>query len=98
MNKIYICTNIVFSITMLFLLYSIYVKMRDLSNLFTVKFFNEKIVKIIFFPIILFFFVYFTYDNYICYSNYEEYTNNPNTKFIKFSLGFNIINFKINNK
>ena len=83
-NNVYIYTNFVYSITMLLLLYSIYVKFRDLSNLFNVKFFNEKIVKIIFISLILFFFVYFIYDNYICYSNYEEYTNNPKLNILNY--------------
>jgi hypothetical protein len=93
MNKIYICTNLVYCITMLFLLYSIYVKMRDLSSLLNVRYFNEKIVKIIFIPVIISFLVYFTYDNCICYSNYD--TNNLNTKFIKLSLGLILLILKL---
>lgn len=95
MNKIYICTNVLYCITMLFLLYSIYVKSRDLSSLLNVRYFNENIVKIVFIPFIFFFLVYFTYDNYICYSNYEEYTNNSNTKLIKLSLGLILLILKL---
>jgi hypothetical protein len=69
--------------------------MRDLSSLFNVRYFNEKIVKIIFIPVIIFIFVYFTYDNYVCYSNYEEYANTPNTKFIKLLLGLILLILKL---
>jgi hypothetical protein len=80
---------------MLFLLYSIYVKVRDLSNLLQVRYFNEKIVKNIFISVNFFFLVYFMYDNYICYFNYDEYTNNPYTKFIKLSLGLILLILKL---
>src|SRR5271163_3970522 len=95
LNNVYIYTNYVYCITMLLLLYSIYVKLKDLSNILNVRYYNEKIVKIIFISVIIFFLVYFIYDNYICYSNYEEYRNNPITKFIKLSLGLILLILKL---
>jgi hypothetical protein len=80
---------------MLFLLYSIYIKFRDLSNILNIRFINEKIVKIIFISVIFFFLAYFLYDNYICYYYYEEYTNNSYTKFIKLSLGLVLLILKL---
>jgi hypothetical protein len=68
---------------------------RDLSSLLNVRYYDEKIVKIIFIPVIFFFLVYFMHDNYICYSNYEEYTNNPIIRFIKLSLGLILLVLKL---
>ena len=88
-------TNYVYCITMLLLLYSIYVKFRDLSKILNVRYFNEKIVKIVFISVIILFLVYFIYDNYICYSNIEEYTNNSKIKYIKLSLGLILLILKL---
>jgi hypothetical protein len=94
-SNLSICTNYVYYITMLILSYSIYIKFRDLSNILNISYFNAKIVKIIYISVIFFFLAYFMYDNYICYLNYEEYTNNPDTKFIKLSLGLVLLILKL---
>jgi hypothetical protein len=95
MNNLYICTNYVYYITMLLLLYSIYTKFIDLSSILDIKYYNVKIVKVIFISVIFFFLAYFFYDNYICYFKYEDYTNNSDTKFIKLSLGFILLILKL---
>jgi hypothetical protein len=94
-NNLSIYANYIYYITMLFLIYNIYIKFIDLSKVISHKKFNVKIVKNIFNFAVFCFVTYFLFDSYSCYLNYEKYTNNLTNKLIKLFLGFVLLILKL---